>query len=112
MGKQSFEQQVLASSSPVLVHFSAPWCGPCRVIDSLLSRFQAECCSSLNLVRINTDENLKLASHYRITTLPTLLFFEGGKLHHRMEGIYKREVLWAELDKFVSKSLSSNSLVG
>lgn len=112
MGKQSFEQDVLASSSPVLVHFSAPWCGPCRVIESFLSRFQAESDSSLKLVGINADENLKLASQYRITTLPTLLFFEDGKLHHRMEGIHKREVLWTELNKFVSKSLSSNSLVG
>ncbi|PZV14125.1 MAG: thiol reductase thioredoxin [Leptolyngbya sp.] len=111
MGKQSFEQEVLAASSPVLVHFSAPWCGPCRVIESFLSRFQAESDSSLKLVRINADENLKLASQYRITTLPTLLFFEDGKLHHRMEGIYKREVLWTELNKFVSKSLSSNPLV-
>lgn len=111
MGKQSFEQEVLASSSPVLVHFGAPWCGPCRLIESFLSRFQAECDSSLKLVEINADENLKLASQYRITTLPTLLFFEDGKLHHRMEGIYKREALWTELNKFVSKSLSTNSLI-
>lgn len=111
MGEQSFEQEVLDSSSPVLVHFGAPWCGPCRMIEHLLSRFQSECGSSLKLVGINADENLKLASRYRITTLPTLLLFEGGKLHHRMEGIYQREVLWAELDKLVSKSCSPNSLV-
>ncbi len=111
MGDQSFDQEVLDSSSPVLVHFGAPWCGPCRVIESLLSRFQSECGSSLKLVGINADENLKLASRYRITTLPTLLLFEGGKLHHRMEGIYQREVLRAELDKLVSKSRSPSSLV-
>jgi thioredoxin 1 len=112
MGKQSFEQEVLASASLVLVNFGAPWCGPCRAIEPLLSRFQAECGSSLKLVGINADENIKLASRYHITTLPTLLFFEGGKLRHRIEGIYKKDILWAELDKFVSKSLPTNFLVG
>jgi thioredoxin 1 len=62
-------------------------------------------------VGINTDENLKLASQYRITTLPTLLFFKEGKLCHRMEGVYKRELLWAELEKLVAKSQPANSLV-
>lgn len=110
MGEQSFDQEVLDSSFPVLVHFGAPWCGPCRVIEPLLSRFQSECGTSLKLVGINADENLKLASRYRITTLPTLLLFEGGKLYHRMEGIYQRDVLRAELNKLVSKSRSTNSL--
>ena len=106
MSQSSFEQEVLESSAPVLVHFGAPWCGPCRMIEPLLSRFQAEAGTSLKLVGINADENLKLASHYRITTLPTLLFFEGGKLLHRMEGMYKREVLWDELAKLIQKPLS------
>ncbi|MDX2239399.1 MAG: thioredoxin family protein [Leptolyngbyaceae cyanobacterium bins.302] len=105
MIQQTFEQEILESSDPVLVHFGAPWCGPCRMIEPLISRFQTEFGSSLKLIGINADENLKLASHYRITTLPTLLFFEGGKLLHRMEGMYKREVLWAELAKLVQTTL-------
>lgn len=109
MIQHSFEQEVLESSDPVLVHFGAPWCGPCRMIEPLLSRFQAEFGLSLKLVGINADENLKLASHYRITTLPTLLFFERGKLLHRMEGTYKREVLWEELGKLVQTSLPAKS---
>jgi len=109
MSHSSFEQEVLESPDPVLVHFGAPWCGPCRMIEPLLSRFQLESGTSLKLVGINADENLKLASHYRITTLPTLLFFEGGKLLHRMEGTFKREVLWDELAKLVQMPLQTNS---
>ncbi|MGQ9873228.1 thioredoxin family protein, partial [Leptodesmis sp.] len=86
MGDLTFEKEILESSSPVLVHFGAPWCGPCRMIEPLLSRFQAECGSPLKLIRINADENIKLTSHDRITTLPTLLFFVKGELLHRMEG--------------------------
>ncbi|MBF2028396.1 MAG: thioredoxin fold domain-containing protein [Oscillatoriales cyanobacterium C42_A2020_001] len=109
MNKQSLEQAILESSEPVLVHFGAPWCGPCRMIEPLLSRFQSEFGASLKLIGINADENLKLASQYRITTLPTLLFFEGGNLLHRMEGMYKRDALWAELTKLLPQSLQTTA---
>ena len=105
ISNQAFDQSVLESSDFVLVHFGAPWCGPCRMIEPLLSRFQSECGSSLKLVGINADENLKLANHYRITTLPTLLIFQGGHLLHRIEGMYKREILWTELAKLLPTSL-------
>jgi thioredoxin 1 len=110
MVDQTFEKEVLESSSPVLVHFGAPWCGPCRMIEPLLTKFQAESGNSLKLVGINADENLKLANHYRIRTLPTILVFQGGKLLHRVEGLYKREVLWAELAKLIPTALKTNSI--
>lgn len=109
MGDLTLEKEILESSSPVLVHFGAPWCGPCRMIEPLLSRFQAECGSPLKLIRINADENIKLTSYYRITTLPTILFFEGGQLLHRVEGMHKREALWGELAKWVPSFLRTTS---
>lgn len=107
MGEQTFEQEVFASETPVLVHFGAPWCGPCRMIEPLLTRFQSEWGKSFKLLEINADENLKLSSKYKITTLPTILVFEGGKVIHRLEGMYKRDDLWTELQKFMSGSLFS-----
>ncbi len=104
MGEQTFEKEVLESTTPVLVHFGAPWCGPCRMIEPLLTRFQSELGKRFKLVGINADENLKLSSHYRITTLPTILLFEGGKVIHRLEGLYKRDDLWKELQQMVGKS--------
>lgn len=109
MGEQTLEKEISDSSGHVLVHFGAPWCGPCRMVEPILSRFQAECGTSLKLIGINADENLKLASRYRITTLPTLLVFEGGRLLHRVEGLYKREILWAELAKLLPMPLQTHS---
>ncbi len=108
MGEHTFDTEVLTSKDPVIVHFGAPWCGPCRMIEPLLARLQAECGNSLKLIGINADENLKLASQYHITTLPTLMVFQEGKLLHRMEGMYKREVLWAELVNMIPSLLMSN----
>lgn len=102
MSEQIFLEEIVESSTPVLVHFGAPWCGPCRMIEPLLSRFQTEKGSPFKLVGINADENLKLSSHYRITTLPTILCFAGGKVVHRVEGLYRRDDLWMELQKLIS----------
>jgi len=109
MVEPTFDNKVLDSPIPVVVHFGAPWCGPCRMIEPLLNRFQAEWGKQFKLVGVNADENLKLSNQYRITTLPTILFFQGGKLIHRLEGLYKRDDLWVELQKVFLDSAQSAS---
>jgi thioredoxin 1 len=107
MGEQTFVEEVLKSPTPVVVHFGAPWCGPCKMIEPLLTRFQEEWDKQFKLVGINADENLKLSSRYRITTLPTILLFEGGKVMHRLEGFHRRDDLWAELQRVLVTPSSS-----
>ncbi len=109
MGEQTFVKEVLESPTPVVVHFGAPWCGPCKMIEPLLTRFQVEWGKRFKLIGINADENLKLSSHYRITTLPTILLFEGGKVVHRFEGMYRRDDLWQELQRLLVNSPSSSN---
>ena len=89
----AFRQEVLESATPVLVHFWAPWCGICRLIEPSLNLLLKEYGERLKLVSINADENLKLASRYRITTLPTVLLLEGGQVLHRLDSYQKREEL-------------------
>lgn len=84
---QKFIQEVLNSESPVLVHFWAPWCGLCRLIEPAINRVLQESGSSLKLVGINADENLRLASSYHITNLPTVMLFQGGKVLDRIDSI-------------------------
>ncbi len=99
IGEQAFTQEVLESSTPVLVHFWAPWCGLCRLINPLLMRFQAEWGGELKIVGFNADQSLKLASTYRLTTLPTLILFEGGLVRHRLEGFRGRDDLRLALEE-------------
>jgi thioredoxin 1 len=86
----SFKQEVLASSTPVLVNFWAPWCGVCRLVNPMLIEVQAEWGEQLKIVDINADENLRLSSSYRLTTLPTVLLFDRGSLLYRVDKLSNR----------------------
>ncbi len=83
--EQTFTQEVLSSSVPVLVNFWAPWCGLCRLINPQLNRVMEEWGGKIKVVSINADENLKLANTYRLTNLPTLLLLDQNTVIHRLE---------------------------
>jgi thioredoxin 1 len=97
----AFRQEVLESATPVLVHFWAPWCGVCRLIEPSLNLLLKESGNRLKLVGVNADENLKLASRYRITTLPTVLLFQGGQVLYRLDSYQRREELRSILQEIL-----------
>ncbi|MBD2101157.1 co-chaperone YbbN [Leptolyngbya sp. FACHB-261] len=99
---ETFVQEVLAADLPVLVYFWAPWCGLCRMSNPLLTRFESEWGDQLKLVRINADENFRLANEYRLKTIPALMLFAEGKLVHRLSGFSDREDLRIALEELVA----------
>jgi thioredoxin 1 len=101
VNETTFESVVLGSDLPVLVHFWAPWCGLCKMITPLLNRFQTEWKDHVRLVDINADESLRLASAYRLTTLPTLLFIYQGQVCNRLDTFSGKDDLRLALDTFM-----------
>ncbi|HEY9829587.1 MAG TPA: thioredoxin domain-containing protein [Stenomitos sp.] len=109
LNERTFKQEVLESSVPVLVDFSAPWCGLCRVIQPLVREFQSEWNGQVKIVKINADDNLKLATTYRIKSLPTLLLFEDGKVIQRLDNFQGREDVRMALKTLMVTSLPQSA---
>lgn len=110
INEQMFTQEVLESSSPVLVHFWAPWCGICKLIMPQLGQFQQDWRGTIKLVSVNADQSLKLASTYRLQTLPTLMIFDQGQVVYRLEHFQGREDLRRRLDGFMTNYLNNHQL--
>ena len=100
---ENFAQEVLDSSAPVIVHFQAPWCGVCRLITPVLHTFQSDWLGAIRVLEVNADENFKLANHYQLRTLPTLLYIHQGQVLHRIEGFSSREGLRSRLDDIANR---------
>lgn len=110
ISEQEFRQDVLEAPTPVLVHFWAPWCGICRLIEPSLNLLLQECGEQLKLVGINADDNLWIMCRYRITTLPTVLLFQGGQVLYRLDSYQKREELRAILQEVLPLRVGAASI--
>ena len=75
----SFERDVINSPVPVVVDFWAEWCAPCRLVAPELEQLAAAYGDHVRVVKVNVDENRKIANEYGIQTIPTIALFRGGR---------------------------------
>ncbi|MCC3426576.1 MAG: thioredoxin [Microcoleus sp. PH2017_01_SCD_O_A] len=108
VSERTFAQEVFQASTPVLVHFWAPWCGLCRAIDPTLTSFEAQWAGKVKLLGVNADQSLKLANTYRLSSLPTLILFEGDRVLFRFENYQGREELRRTLDSWMLATQNSS----
>jgi len=95
---QTFEQDVLKSSQPVLVDFWAEWCGPCRQIAPALEEIASEMNGKITVAKLNVEENQETANKYGVRGIPTLMLFKGGEVIATKVGALPKQqiVAWIE----------------
>jgi thioredoxin 1 len=98
----TWDQEVLKSSTLVLVDFWAVWCGPCRMVAPIVDEIYKEYAGKLKVLKLNTDENPDIAGKYKIMGIPTLMFFKNGERVDQVVGAVPKAQLKTKVDSLLA----------
>lgn len=82
----TFASQIENASGTILLDCWAPWCGPCRTLTPIMEQLAAESAGRYQIAKLNTDQNPRVATQFRIQSIPTMLIFKDGQLVDRLVG--------------------------
>lgn len=99
VNEAEFQQEVLDSSMPVLVDFTAEWCGPCKMLSPIVDEIANQYEGKLRVVKVDADANQNVMQQYGVLGLPTLMLFKGGEAVERITGFKTKEKILGKLNE-------------
>ncbi len=91
--------EIIQSDKPVLVDFSAEWCGPCKMMAPILKDVKHEMGDAATIIKVDVDKNPQAAGEYQIQGVPTLILFKNGKPLWRQSGVVPKASLVGVIKK-------------
>ena len=97
ISENNFQDEVLNSSLPVLVDFTATWCGPCKMVDPIIKQLADDWKDKVKVVKCDADQNQNILMQYGVMGIPTIMLFKGGKMVERVTGYQPKEKLVSKM---------------
>ena len=101
LNDNNFDEEVIKSNEPVLVDFSAEWCGPCKMIAPSVENISSEYEGKLKVGKLDVDSNPNVSSTYGIRSIPTLLIFKNGAPVDQIVGAVGQNVIESKVDNHI-----------
>jgi len=102
VSEDTFQKQVLDSAVPVLVDFTATWCGPCKMLEPVVTQIASDLAGRLSVVKLDIDDNQNLTMQFQVMGVPTLILFKAGKPVERMTGYQPKDRILKKLAPFLA----------
>ena len=93
VSEEAFQLEVLESSLPVLVDFTAVWCGPCKMLEPIVNQLAQDWEGKIKVYKLDVDNSPQLAMDYQVMGVPTLMLFKGGRPVERVTGYQPKDRL-------------------
>jgi thioredoxin 1 len=93
LNKESFEKVTSSKDKTLIIDFWAPWCGPCKALTPVLEELSSEMSDSVEVYKVNVDDNTELAQEHGVQSIPTLLVYKNGSLSETIVGLKTKDEL-------------------
>lgn len=103
-GKKTFSE-IIKGNTPVLVDFSAEWCGPCKMMKPILQELSTRVGNTAIILKIDVDKNPSVSQAYQIRGVPTLILFQNGNILWRQSGVVNAAQLETVINQFSDRSV-------